>query len=145
MANVNIKFNGKDFLLSCEDGQEDHLEELASNLNDKFEKLKNDLGNIGENKLLLITAIKVMDEYFDTKKNVEKKKLELTNLTEKFKELKSLVYDYKGEKEDEATKLNNDINNLQKELNKINNNYDQLISNTAKEIEEFVERVNLKN
>ena len=92
MANVNIKFNGKDFLLSCEDGQEDHLEELAANLNDKFEKLKNDLGNIGENKLLLITAIKVMDEYFDTKKNVEKKKLELTNLTEKFKELKSLVY-----------------------------------------------------
>ena len=145
MANVNIKFNGKDFLLSCEDGQEDHLEELATNLNDKFEKLKNDLGNIGENKLLLITAIKVMDEYFDTKKNVEKKRLELTNLTEKFKELKSLVYGYKDEKEDEATKLNNDINNLQKELDKINNNYDQLISNTAKEIEEFVERVNLKN
>ena len=86
-----------------------------------------------------------MDEYFDTKKNVEKKKLELTNLTEKFKELKSLVYGYKDEKEDEATKLNNDINTLQKELDKINNNYDQLISNTAKEIEEFVERVNLKN
>ena len=145
MANVNIKFNGKDFLLSCEDGQEDHLKELAANLNDKFEKLKNDLGNIGENKLLLITAIKVMDEYFDTKKNVEKKKVELTNLTEKFKELKSLVYGYKDEKEDEATKLNNDINNLQKELDKINNNFDQLISKTAKEIEEFVERVNLKN
>ena len=86
-----------------------------------------------------------MDEYFDTKKNVEKKKVELTNLTEKFKELKSLVYGYKDEKEDETTKLNNDINNLQKELDKINNNYDQLISNTAKEIEEFVERVNLKN
>ena len=51
----------------------------------------------------------------------------------------------RDEKEDEATKLNNDINNLQKELDKINNNYDQLISNTAKEIEEFVERVNLKN
>ena len=145
MANVNIKFNGKDFLLSCEDGQEGHLEELAANLNDKFEKLKNELGNIGENKLLLITAIKVMDEYFDTKKNVEKQKVELTNLTEKFKELKSLVYGYKDEKEDEATKLNNDISYLQKELDKINNNYDQLISNTAKEIEEFVERVNLKN
>ena len=145
MANVNIKFNRKDFLLTCEDGQEDHLEELSANLNDKFEKLKYELGNIGENKLLLITAIKVMDEYFDTKKNVEKKKVELTNLTEKFKELKSLVYGYKDEKEDEATRLSNDINNLQKELDKINNNYDQLISNTAKEIEEFVERVNLKN
>ena len=74
MANVNIKFNGKDFLLSCEDGQEDHLEELANNLNNKFEELKSDLGNIGENKLLLITAIKVMDEYFETKKKLIKKK-----------------------------------------------------------------------
>ena len=145
MANVSIKFNGKEFLLSCEDGQEEHLEELLIQINQKFNVLKNDLGNLGENKLLLITAVKVMDEYFDTKKNVEKKKVELTNLTEKFKELKSLVYGYKDEKEDEATKLSNDINNLQKELDKINNNYDQLISNTAKEIEEFVERVNLKN
>ena len=145
MANVSIKFNNKEFLLACEDGQEEHLEELLIQINKKFNNLKNDLGNLGENKLLLITAIKVMDEYFDTKKNVEKKKVELTNLTEKFKELKSLVYGYKDEKEDEATKLSNDINNLQKELYKINNNYDQLISNTAKEIEEFVERVNLKN
>ena len=36
MANVNIKFNGKDFLLSCDDGQEEHLEELALHLNEKF-------------------------------------------------------------------------------------------------------------
>ena len=145
MANVNIKFNNKDYLLSCDDGQEESLKKLTKFLDKKYSELKDKVGNIGENKLLLITAIKVMDEYFDTKKNVEKKKVELTNITEKFKELKSLVYGYKDEKEDEATKLSNDINNLQRELDKINNNYDQLISNTAKEIEEFVERVNLKN
>ena len=40
MANVNIKFNGKDFLLSCDDGQEEHLENLANHLSDKFDKLK---------------------------------------------------------------------------------------------------------
>ena len=57
MANVSIKFNGKEFLLSCEDGQEAHLEELSEQLNKKFEKLKNDLGNIGENKLLLILSL----------------------------------------------------------------------------------------
>ena len=74
MANVNIKFNGKDFLLSCEDGQEDHLEELSSNLNEKFESLKSKLGNLGENKLLLITSISLMDEYFETKKKIEEKK-----------------------------------------------------------------------
>ena len=145
MANVNIKFNGKDFLLSCEDGQEEHLEELANNLNNKFEKLKSDLGNIGENKLLLITAIKVMDEYFETKKKIDKKKAELENITSKFKELKSLVYGYKEQKENEAEKLAGDIKELQNQIEIINKNYDQLISNATKEIEEFVEKVNLKN
>ena len=77
MANVTIKFNGKEFLLSCDDGQEEHLEELLIQINQKFNDLKNDLGNIGENKLLLITAVKVMDEYYETKKKVEQKKIEL--------------------------------------------------------------------
>ena len=91
MANVNIKFNGKEYLLSCEDGQEEHLEELSSNLSQKFSSLKNSLGNIGENKLLLITSITTMDEYFETKKKLEKQKIEIKNLISKFKELKSLV------------------------------------------------------
>ena len=89
MANVNIKFNGKEFLLSCEDGQEEHLEELSLNLNEKFDDLKTSLGNIGESKLLLITSIKVIDEYFETKKKIDQKIEELKKLTEKFKELKS--------------------------------------------------------
>ena len=62
MANVNIKFNGKEFLLSCDDGQEEHLDELSINLNKRFNNLKSELGNIGENKLLLITSVKIMDE-----------------------------------------------------------------------------------
>ena len=74
MANVNITFNGKEFLLSCDDGQEEHLIELAEQLNNKFVNLKSQLGNIGENKLLLITSVKVMDEYFETKKKIEEKK-----------------------------------------------------------------------
>ena len=90
MANVNIKFNGKDFLLSCDDGQEEHLEELLTHINQKFSNLKNDLGNIGENKLLLITSVQIMDEYFETKKKVEQKKNELKDLSNKFRELKSL-------------------------------------------------------
>ena len=73
MANVSIKFNGKEFLLSCDDGQEEHLEELLIQINQKFNNLKNELGNLGENKLLLITAVKVMDEYYETKKKVEQK------------------------------------------------------------------------
>ena len=84
MANVNIKFNGKDFLLSCDDGQEEHLEELLTHINQKFSDLKNDLGNIGENKLLLITSVQILDEYFETKKKVELKKNEFQNLSERF-------------------------------------------------------------
>ncbi len=101
MANVSIKFNGKEFLLSCENGQEEHLEELSIFLNEKFNNLKDKLGNIGENKLLLITSITVMDEYFETKKKIDQQKNEIKNITEKFKELKSLVYDYKDAKENE--------------------------------------------
>ncbi len=145
MANVNIKFNGKDFLLSCDDGQEEHLEELANHLGDKFNKLKSDLGNIGENKLLLITSIKIMDEYFETKKKVDINKKEIENITEKFKELKTLAYDYKGDKENEAKNLSDNISRLEDEIENLKNEYDKIISNTTQQIEEFVQKTNLKN
>jgi len=145
MANVNIKFNGKDFLLSCDDGQEEHLEELANYLGNKFEKLKSDLGNIGENKLLLITSIKIMDEYFETKKKVHINKQEIKNITEKFRELKSLAYNYKDEKENEAKQLSNNISKLENEIEVLKNKYDEIISNTTQQIEEFVQKANLEN
>ncbi len=145
MANVNIKFNGKDFLLSCDDGQEDHLEQLANHLVNKFDKLKSDLGNIGENKLLLITSIKIMDEYFETKKKVDVNKKEIQNITEKFKELKALAYDYKDDKENEAKKLSENISSLENEIQKIKDEYDKIISNTTQRIEEFVQKTNTKN
>ena len=145
MANVNIKFNGKDFLLSCDDGQEEHLEELANHLGSKFDKLKADLGNIGENKLLLITSIKIMDEYFETKKKIDINRKEIINITEKFKELKSLAYEYKDDKENEAKKLSQNISKLENEISDLKNEYDKIISNTTHQIEEFVKKANLKN
>ena len=145
MANVSIKFNGKEFLLSCEDGQEEHLEELLIQINKKFNNLKNDLGNLGENKLLLITAVKVMDEYYETKKKVEEKKEELKNLSNKFKELKSLIYEYKGNKEKEILQLNNDHNKLKDEIEINQKNYEKLIDEAADEISNFVEKANLEN
>ena len=145
MANVNIKFNRKDFLLSCEDGQEEHLEELANQLSNKFDNLKSDLGNIGENKLLLITSIKIMDEYFETKKKVDINKKDIKNIIEKFKELKSLAYNYKDDKENEAKKLSDSILKLEDEIQNLKNDYDKIISNTTKQIEEFVQKANLDN
>ena len=145
MANINIKFNRKDFLLSCDDGQEEHLEELANHLSNKFDKLKLNLGNIGENKLLLITSIKIMDEYFETKKKVDINKKEIKNIIDKFKELKALAYDYKDDKEIEAKKLSENISNLKNEIQNIKEDYDKIISNTTQQIEEFVQKANLKN
>ena len=145
MANVTIKFNGKEFLLSCDDGQEEHLEELLIQINQKFNNLKSDLGNIGENKLLLITAVKVMDEYYETKKKVEEKKEELKNLSNKFKELKSLIYEYKDNKEQEILQLNNDHNKLKDEIEINQKNYEKLIDEAADEISNFVEKANLEN
>ena len=145
MANVNIKFNGKDFLLSCDDGQEEHLEELLIHINQKFNDLKNDLGNIGENKLLLITSVQIMDEYFETKKKVDKKKTELKNLSDKFRELKSLVYDYRDKKEEEMKLLSQDHEDFKKEIEKNKNDYEKIIEETTDEIESFVKKANLEN
>jgi len=145
MANVSIRFNGKNFLLSCDDGQEEHLEELLIHINQKFDNLKNDLGNIGENKLLLITAVKIMDEYFETKKKVDQKKIELKNLSDKFRELKSLVYGYKDKKEEEMIQLFKDHEDFKKEIEKNKKEYDKIIEDATVEIESFVEKANLEN
>ena len=144
MANVKIKFNGKEFLLSCDDGQEEHLEELLIQINQKFNDLKNNLGNLGENKLLLITAVKVMDEYHETKKNIEKKKTELKDLSNKFRELKSLIYDYRDQKEEEIIKLNENHYNLKNEIEKNQRNYEKLIDEAADEISNFVEKASIE-
>ena len=140
MANVNIKFNGKEFLLSCEDGQEEHLEEIATYLNEKFNNLKNSLGNIGESKLLLITSISVLDEYYETKKKIDIQKEEINKITEKFKELKSLVYNYRDLKELEISELSKDQDNLKNEIENNRNNYESLVDKTTLELENFIKR-----
>ena len=142
MANVT-KFNGKEFLLS-EDGQEEHLEELLIQINQKFNDLKNNLGNLGENKLLLITAVKVMDEYHETKKKVEQKKNELKDLSNKFKELKSLIYEYKDKKDKEINKLNLKHNDLKNEIELNKKNYEKLIDEATNEISSFIKKANLE-
>tara|TARA_X000000368_G_C22499563_1_gene479978 strand:+ start:66 stop:512 length:447 start_codon:yes stop_codon:yes gene_type:complete len=140
MANVNIKFNEKEFLLSCEDGQEEHLEELAIYLNEKFSSLKNSLGNIGESKLLLITSISVLDGYYETKKKIDIQKKEIKKITDKFKELKSLVYNYRDLKEIEISKLSKNQDDLMSEIEANQKDYESLVDKTTIEIENFIKR-----
>ena len=145
MANVNIKFNNKDYLLSCDDGQEESLKKLTKFLDKKYSELKDKLGNIGENKLLLIKAEKKMDEYYETKKKVDQKKEELNDLSKKFKELKSLIYDYRETKETEIEKLNLDHENLKQEIDDNQKKYENLIDEAADQISNFVKKAKLEN
>ena len=140
MANVNIKFNGKEFLLSCDDGQEEHLENLAIYLNEKFNNLKNSLGNIGENKLLLITSISVLDEYYETKKKIDIQKADIAKITDKFKELKSLVYTYRDLKEKEISELSKNQDDLKNEIETNRKDYESLVDKTTLELENFIKR-----
>ena len=98
MANVNIKFNNKDYLLSCDDGQEESLKNLTKFLDKKYSELKDKLGNIGENKLLLITTIQLIDEYFDLKQKITNQKKKIDEISNKFKEIKSLAINIKKTK-----------------------------------------------
>ena len=140
MANVNIKFNGKEFLLSCEDGQEEHLEELSEHLNKKFSELKSSLGNIGENKLLLITAIQVIDDYFDLKKRVTSQKDNFEKLSKKFKEMKSLVVDYKEGKETEISKLNVELDKFKNMVEESQSIYEAMLDKTTRSLEEIIKK-----
>ena len=142
MANVNIKFNNKDYLLSCDDGQEENLKELASHLDLKYNDLKKNLGNIGESKLLLITAIQMVDDYFDLFKKVKNSKNDFEKLSIKFKELRSLVINYKDEKQTEIGKLKDELNDLKTMIEKRKNSYGEVLDKTTKSIEKFIENAN---
>ena len=138
MANVNIKFNNKDYLLSCDDGQEEDLKTLTKFLDKKYSDLKEKLGNIGENKLLLITTIQVIDEYFDLKKNVLSQKKNFENLSEKFKEMRSLAIDYKEGKETEISKLNLELDKFKKTVEESQSIYETMLDKTTKSLEEII-------
>ena len=140
MANVNIKFNNKDYLLSCDDGQEENLKELASHLDLKYTELKKNLGNIGENKLLLITTIKIIDEYFDLFKKVKNSKTDFEKLSSKFKELRSLAINYKDEKEVEIKDLRNELNDLKIMVEESKNSYEKVLDKATESIEKFIKK-----
>ncbi len=140
MANVNVKFNGKDYLLSCDDGQEESLKELTIFLDKKYTQLKDKLGNIGENKLLLITTIKLIDEYFDLKKRVSEQKLKIEKVSNKFSEIKSLAIKYKENKDNEINDLNQAVEDLKKEIEKNSVSYESMLDKTAKSLEEIIKK-----
>jgi len=138
MANINVKFNNKDYLLSCDDGQEDSLKKLTKYLDKKYSELKDKLGNIGENKLLLITTIQLIDEYFDLKHRVTLQKKKIDDLASKFQELKKLAIKYKEGKDKEIEKLNDELDKFKKTVDESNNLYESMLDKTTKSLEKIL-------
>ena len=138
MANVSIKFNNKDYLLSCDDGQEESLKKLTKFLDQKYSELKDKLGNIGENKLLLITTIQLIDEYFDLKQKVSNQKKKLDEISNKFKEIKSLAIKYKDNKDREIKKLNDELDSFKKTIEENNTLYESMLDQTTQSLEKII-------
>ncbi len=139
MANVNVKFNNKDYLLSCDDGQEESLKKLANHLDEKYKDLKKNLGNIGESKLLLIASIQMLDDYFNLLQKGKSTKDDFETLSNKFKELRSLAISYKEEKELEIKNLKNELNEFKQTIDKNKSSYEDILDKTTKSIEKFIE------
>ena len=140
MANVNIKFNNKDYLLSCDDGKEESLKNLTKFLDKRYSELKDKLGNIGENKLLLITTIQIIDDYFNLKQRVTKQKDKLDELAGKFQELKKLAIKYKDGKDQEINKLQKELENFKKIAEESNNLYESMLDKTTKSLEKILSK-----
>ena len=138
MANVNIKFNNKDYLLSCDDGQEESLKKLTKFLDKKYSELKDRLGNIGENKLLLITTIKLIDEYFDLKQKITNQKQRLDEISNKFREIRSLAIEYKKDKDKEIKHLNDQLDEFKKTIEDNNNHYEEMLDKTTQSLEKII-------
>ena len=138
MANANITFNNKDYLLSCDDGQEESLKKLTKFLDKKYSELKDKLGNIGENKLLLITTIQLIDEYFNLKQKVTTQKNKLEEISNKFKEIRSLAIQYKDDKDVEIKKLHYELDKFKKTIEENNSLYESMIDKTTKSLEKII-------
>ena len=144
MANVSIKFNNKDYLLSCDEGQEESLKKLTNFLDTKYNELKDQLGNIGENKLLLITTIKLIDDYFNLKKKVTLQKDKLDNLSKKFSEMKSLAVQYKESKDVEINNLNSEIDKFKIMIDEATKQYELILDKTTNSLQEIIKKTESK-
>jgi cell division protein ZapA len=70
MATVNATIAGRQFRLACEDGQEDHLQALARDLDQRIIDLRAKFGEIGDTRLTVMTALMVADELAEAMRRI---------------------------------------------------------------------------
>ena len=82
MSVVTLKIAGYSYKIACQDGQENHIQELAEYLNEKATKLTNSIGYIPENQLLAMVSVLVAQELFSEKKRTIKSSLPTIDSTQ---------------------------------------------------------------
>ncbi len=80
MGQVNVTINGRQFRMACEDGQEEHLQALAADLDQRIEMLRGKFGEIGDTRLTVMAAITVADELTEVRRDLRKLEEEVVGL-----------------------------------------------------------------
>jgi cell division protein ZapA len=80
MSQVSVTINGRQFRMACEDGQEGHLMNLARELDNRINNLRNKFGEIGDTRLTVMAAITVADELSEAGQRIKRLEEELAVL-----------------------------------------------------------------
>jgi cell division protein ZapA len=80
MPQINVTINGRQFRMSCEEGEEAHLAELAADLDTRIARLRARFGEIGDTRLTVMAALTVADELAETKAKLQRMEPELAGL-----------------------------------------------------------------
>jgi cell division protein ZapA len=82
MGQVNVKISGKTYRMACDDGEEDHLSALGDRLNDTIEFLREQFGEIGDQRLAVMAAITMADQSSETERRLKQLEGEIAGLDE---------------------------------------------------------------
>jgi cell division protein ZapA len=97
MPIVNIMVNARGYAIACDDGEEDHLRELATCVDGKVKRLLESVGQVGDAKLILMAALLIADDYFDAASRLAERSKELDELTAAGEQANEMVsYDETG-------------------------------------------------
>lgn len=80
MAQVNVTINGRNYRMACEDGQEEHLMRLASDVDARIENLRGNFGEVGDSRLTVMAALTVADELVEAGKKIRRLEEELAGM-----------------------------------------------------------------
>lgn len=89
MPLVNVMVNSRAYTIACDDGEEEHLRELAKHVDSKVRELLETVGQVGDSRLLLMAALLITDDYFDAVHRLEARVKDFNELTATHAETKA--------------------------------------------------------